>query len=153
VSQGYLAYEFNLLYYTWPLFVPEEWVFCGLDRNGIAITMVASAGFTFFLGLYSSRWWHKLLALGLSALMVHVVLFSMSRGGMLALILTGVAIFVLMPKRPRYLAVALLALVVGGRLAGPTVVKRFQTSFETGGKRDGSAQSRIELWGACVKVM
>jgi O-antigen ligase len=152
LSQGYLAFEFNLQYYTSPFFDPNEWTFASLDRNGIAITMVAASAFAFFLGLHTSSRWQKMLALGVSALMVHVVLFSLSRGGMLALIFTAVIMFVLIPKRPATIAVALLAVAVGLRLAGPMVVQRFGTALEGEGHRDDSAQSRLQLWRACVDV-
>jgi probable O-glycosylation ligase (exosortase A-associated) len=153
VSQGYLAYEFNREYYSVPYFNANEWQFAGLDRNGISITMVASAGFTFFLGLYATRWWQKALALAMFGLSVHVVLFSLSRGGMLALILTGVVIAVLIPKQPKYVLVGLLALAIGWRLAGSSVLERFETVFLNKNARDDSAQSRLELWGACFRVM
>lgn len=154
LCQGYLALEFNRIYYASSGgFDPDEWNFAGLDRNGIAITMVTSAGLTFFLGLYSSKLWQKLLCLGMAALMVHVVLFSLSRGGMLSLIVTAATIVVLIPKKPAYVAVAVLALIVGMRLAGPEVMNRFATVLESEDKRDASAQSRLDLWGTCVKIM
>lgn len=153
LSQGYLAYEFHLLYYAAPWFNVEEWHFGGLDRNGIAITMVASSGLAFFVGLHSERWWQKLLAIGLAAAMTHVVLFSMSRGGMLALVLTGLITFVLLPKRPIYILIFALAVLAGLRLAGPHVWERFSTTFAEGDNRDYSAQSRVDLWAACLRVI
>ncbi len=153
LSHGYLAYEFNLMYYTSPFFDPNDWMFAGLDRNGIAITMVTAAGLAFFLGLDAVRSWQRWLCFALAGLMVHVVLFSMSRGGMLAVVATGVVSFVLIPKRPKTVAVFALAIVVGLSLAGPAVVERFQHTFEDEKDRDASAQGRVELWSACAGVI
>jgi probable O-glycosylation ligase (exosortase A-associated) len=152
LSQGYLAYEFNMQYIGSRGFDPNDWHHGGLDRNGIAITMVTAAGFAFFLGIHAARWWAKLLALALAALMSHVVMFSMSRGGMLSLVVTGVVTFILIPKRPSYIAVFLLAAVLGLRLAGPKVVERFLTTTAEAKTRDESAQSRLELWQALIQV-
>lgn len=150
LSHGYLAYEFNLLYWQWGI-SPYEWMFAAMDNNGIAVTMVAAAGLAFFMGLSVSRWWQKWPCLVLAALMVHVVLFSMSRGGMLALIITGVVTFIFLPKRPVHLLLFLIALLVGLRLAGDMVWERFLTSFAE--EKDASAESRLTLWSQCIEVM
>jgi len=97
VSQGYLAYEFNLRYYD-GFFVAKEFSHGGLDNNGTAITMVTCVGLAFFLGLHADRWWKKAVAFLAAALMAHVVLFSESRGGMLALLISGIMTFLLIPK-------------------------------------------------------
>jgi probable O-glycosylation ligase (exosortase A-associated) len=155
VCEGYLAYEFNMRYLYDYDFDPNGFTFESLDRNGIAITMVTSLGLAGFLGLYAEKLWQRLLVLGLAGLMVHVVLFSMSRGGMLALIVTAGVAFLVVPKKPAYVALFALGLIIGLRLAGPQVWERFGTSFASGetGEREGSAQSRLELWTACFNVM
>jgi probable O-glycosylation ligase (exosortase A-associated) len=151
LSQGYLAFEFNLTYYQ-TYFDPNDWHFGGLDRNGIAITMVTSAGMAFFLGLHEPRWWGKLLALALAALMVHVVLFSLSRGGMLSLLVTAFFTFLLAPKRPLYILVFVVACLVAWRLAGPAVLERFMTATKEEESLDASAQGRLQLWKALAEV-
>jgi O-antigen ligase len=149
ISQGYLAYEFNLRYYN-TVFIPEEFTHAGLDNNSIAITMVTSVGLAFFLGLHSSRWWQKLLAFGLAALMAHVVLFSNSRGGMLSLIVTVAACFILTPKRPLDYLLLLVGVIVLIRLAGPSVQERFMTSFDEKGDR---GEGRLEFWWGCTQAL
>lgn len=152
LAQGYLAYEFNVQYYERGI-IESEFYFGGLDNNGIAITMVTSTGLAFFLGLHESTWWRKALALGLAALMAHVVLFSMSRGGMLALVVTGAMSFLLLPKRPGHYVAFLLAVVLVLRLAGNQVREEFFTSFAEREQQDASAKGRMDLWKACGEAM
>jgi putative inorganic carbon (HCO3(-)) transporter len=151
LCQGYLAYEFNSFYYTGQ-FIAQEWIFGGLDNNGIAITMVTAVGMTFFLGLHVRTWWRKALTLGMAALMAHVILFSMSRGGMLALACTGVVGFLLLPKQPKHYAIFVLGVVLVLRLAGSQVQERFSTTFADEKERDNSAGGRVELWKACWRA-
>ncbi len=153
LSNGYLAYEFNLVYYTWPMFYAPDWHYRGFDNNGIAISMVTTFGPAFFLGLFAERWWQKLLAFTSAALMAHVVMFSMSRGGFLALIATGVVIFILIPRTWKHYLAFALALALAIRLAGPQVLQRFGSAFEHGENLDGSAAGRIEQWYACINAI
>lgn len=150
ISQGYLAYEFNLTFYA-GYFVAWEFNFGGLDNNGIAITMVTSFGLAFFVGMHADRLWQKALAFVSAALMAHVVLFSNSRGGMLALIVTGLVCFFLIPKKPKhYLIFALMVLLIW-RLAGENVQKRFLTAFLTKEEGGDEGTSRKEHWAACLR--
>lgn len=149
--QGYLAYEFNLLYYAGQV-ISTQWSFASLDNNGIAITMVTTLGMAFFLGMHAPSPWQKAIALLAAAMMAHVVLFSLSRGGMLSMIVTGLVAFLLLPKRPRHYLVFAMAVALVVRMAGPQVLSRFDTVFAEKAERDGSAQSRIELTNALVKV-
>jgi O-antigen ligase len=155
VRQGFLAYEFNLTFYAGN-FIPWEFYHGGLDNNGIAITMVTSIGMAFFLGLHSKKWWQRLLALALAALMVHVVLFSNSRGGMVSLIVSSVATLLVLPKKPVYYLVFAVGILVGFRLAGPAVQERFATIFEDPEQEDGKVntkQRRLDHWQACLDSM
>jgi O-antigen ligase len=97
--------------------------------------------------------WQKGLAFVCAALIVHTVLLTFSRGGMLALSITVVVCFVIMPKRPAFLAALLVGLLVTARLAGPEVVARFSTIFVEQEERDYSASSRIGLWRDCFDAM
>lgn len=148
VCQGYLAYEFNATYYAVGI-NDGEWRFRGLDNNGIAIVMDTSIGLALFLALESPRWFQRLLALAAVGLMAHVVLFSMSRGGMLGLCVVGLVGFFLIPKQPKHYVVFFLAVLLVIRLAGPAVRKEFFSSFESGEKRDRSTNTRLMHWKAC----
>jgi probable O-glycosylation ligase (exosortase A-associated) len=152
LCQGYVALEMNLSYYGGFNRV-HEIGFGGMDNNCVAIAMVTGVGLAFFLALSEAIWWRRLLALISAVLMVHTILFSFSRGGLLSLIVTGATAFLLLPKRPKYCAYFLLAVLIGWRLAGQEVVKRFSTAFAAEETRDESAQSRLNLWGTCWKMM
>jgi O-antigen ligase len=123
------------------------------DNNSFAITMVATLGPAIFLGFASPRWWQKALAFGSAAMILHTAQLTFSRGGMLSLIITGIVVLVAMPKRPAYLATLVLVAALGVRLTGPELKARFMSSFASAEDRDGSAQSRLELWQDCVVVM
>jgi O-antigen ligase len=152
LSQGYLAYEFNSLYYAGN-FNEGDFQFRGLDNNGIAITMVTTIGMAFFLGLQAERWWSRIVALVAAALMAHVVLFSMSRGGMLALAVTGLVSFFIIPKQPKHYLAFILGVLLILRLAGPGIRQEFATTFADEEHRDGSASLRTKHWKACVQSM
>ena len=153
LSQAYPAYELNMTYFGGYNQLKEEG-FAGMDNNSYAISLVTCTGLAGFLLWHSERWWQKAIAAGSAAFMGHAVLFSFSRGGMLGLIVLAVVAFAVMPKGPKeYLAFA-LAVAVGLGLAGKEVRERFGTSFaEEDGKREASAESRLDLWAACWDTM
>jgi putative inorganic carbon (HCO3(-)) transporter len=124
-----------------------------MDNNCNAIAMVTCVGLAFFLGLYSSSWWQKALALAAALFMAHAIFFSFSRGAMLALLIVGLVSFALVPKEPKYILLFAVAGLLAARMAGPQVVKRFETAFADSNQRDASAQSRLDLWAACCDTM
>ena len=152
ISQGYVAYEMNLTYYSGFNRI-RELGFGGMDNNCNAIAMVCGAGFAFFLGLAEHKTWRRWMCFLAAALMAHCIMIADSRGGMLALIVTGIVSFLILPKRPIYFAYLLLAVAVGLRLAGPAVWERFETSFASEEERDYSADSRLQLWTACLDII
>jgi probable O-glycosylation ligase (exosortase A-associated) len=152
LCHGYLAYEMNLRYLAGDNVVREQG-FSYMDNNGVAVAMDVAIGFAFFLGMATKRWWLKLLALGSAVAMVHVVLFSFSRGGMLGLAVTGLMAFILIPKTWKHYLVLIVVVLLGFRLAGSEVRDRFMTAFEDPETRDESAQTRLGLWSACFSQM
>lgn len=148
LSQGYVALELNRSYLAGYNRVLDMG-FGGMDNNCNAIAMVAGAGLAFFLGLGEKAWYRKLLCFGMAAMMAHVTMFAMSRGGMLALCITGVVSFVLIPKQPKHYLAFALAVLVGWQMAGPEVTNRFVSAFADEGERDASAQSRVDMWKDC----
>ncbi len=151
LSQGYLAYEFNLAYYTRGI-ISGEFNHGGLDNNGIAMSAVTGMGLAFYMGLNAERRWHSVLAFCCSGLMAHVVLFSNSRGGMVSLIITAVLCFHLTPKRPREYVALVLGILVVWRLAGDGVIARFMTIFGDDSV-DAKGGGRLEFWASCWDML
>ncbi len=152
LSEGYLALGWNQDYFAGVNRL-HEFGFAGMDNNSLAIGLVTVTGLGFFLAIETPRMWAKALALFCTALMVHAIMFSFSRGGLLGLLATGVIGLVLLPKRPVYFLVFGLAVVFGLAAAGPEVRDRFATSFADKGERDASAENRLRYWGYCWDII
>ena len=152
LSNAYAAFEFNLSYFEGTNRLRFQG-FAAMDNNCIAIGLVTCVGLAIFLGLESRKHWIKAVALFSGLLIIHAVLFSNSRGGMIALIISGSVAFLLIPKRPAYYLFFLAGVLVTIRLAGPEVIKRFETAFASGEQRDESAKGRLRYWGYCWKMM
>ncbi|PHR95885.1 MAG: hypothetical protein COA78_29455 [Blastopirellula sp.] len=131
----------------------ELYGWSGLDNNGACIGFVTAAGIAFFLGLGETVWWKRWPAFIFAALLAHTPMFGSSRGGMLGLACIGVASVYLIPKKPIYITYLCLGFIVAGSLAGPRVMEEFATIFAGEEQRDGSADSRIELWKDCTDAM
>ncbi|MDB4731349.1 O-antigen ligase family protein [bacterium] len=156
LSQGYVAYSMNDSYFSG--FNPLDsnvgtGSFGGMDNNCVAIAMVTGCGLAFFFGMHQKIWWRKWLAFILAGLMAHTIMFAFSRGGQLALVVTGATSFYLIDKQPKHFAFFLLAVALGLRMAGPEVRERFYTTFADQTERDASAQSRVDMWKNCIDVM
>ena len=151
LAQGLVGFEMNLSYLHGYNQAHES----GLlgDNNTFAVSLVTVVGPAIFLGLFSEKVWQKALAFLCSAMILHTVLLTFSRGGVLSLIVAGGAVFLIMPKRPGYLLAMGLVAALAIRLTGPQVLARFETSFATAESRDASAQSRLDLWRDCYSVM
>jgi putative inorganic carbon (HCO3(-)) transporter len=149
VCEGYVCFEMNLQYfgnYNYLYFVG----FGGHDNNGAAVGFVTALGVAFFLFLNVDELWKKGIIGGCMALMLHAILFSFSRGAMLATGIGVVLSFFLIKKTAGHYALFALGLVAALFLAGPEVRARFLTSFETKqGRYEASAQSRLDMWGNC----
>lgn len=151
LSEAYVGLEMNLAYLAGWNRAYEG--FGSLDNNGLAVTMVCGAAFALVLGMEAKSLWTKAIAFGGGLGMLHVVLFSFSRGGMVGLIISALAGFWIIPKRPQHVLAFVVAVTLGVSLAGKEVRERFMSSFAEGEERDASAQSRIELWKDCLEIM
>jgi probable O-glycosylation ligase (exosortase A-associated) len=151
LCQGHVAAELNWDYYHGYYRALEEG-YGVMDNNCVAIAMVTCFGLAFFMGLGRGRWWGRVVALLAAALIGNVILFSFSRGGILALFVTGGVTFFLLPRRwPNYLIFA-AAVAAGVCLMDADMWSRFLTSFggETG--LEASAASRLVLWRNCLSL-
>jgi putative inorganic carbon (HCO3(-)) transporter len=151
-TEGYVAFELNLTYRNGINRVWNEG-FGGMDNNSVAIGMVTGVGLAFFLGLGAKNILAKLIAFGSAMMMAHVVLFSFSRGGMVALAITGFVGFLITPRRPIHYAFFAASLVIILALSGQEVRNRFVTVFAEKEERDKSAESRLSLWRDNIDVM
>jgi probable O-glycosylation ligase (exosortase A-associated) len=152
LSEGYVAFEFNLSYLSGYNRLWEEG-FGNMDNNCNAIALVCCTGVGFFLAVHTKEWWLKALGFGAVAVMVNAIFFSYSRGGILALFITLPVVFLLIPKRPKDYLFFLMAVLLVVRLAGAEVMARFDTVFATAEERDASATSRLRLWEGCWDSM
>ncbi|MCH8924405.1 MAG: O-antigen ligase family protein, partial [Planctomycetes bacterium] len=153
LSQSFLAYEVNVSYFVDGFNRMAQMGIVGIDNNVASIAMATAAGLAFFLSLDADKLWQRALAAVCGVLLVHAVLMSDSRGGMLALVCTAVVSFVLLPKKPKHYVLFAAALLISLRLAGPDARERFTTTFVESEERDTSAQSRVDLWADCWDVM
>jgi O-antigen ligase len=152
LSEAYVAWEMNLSYFS-GFNQLQELGFGGMDNNCNVIAMVTCLGLAFFLGLGAPRWWQRVIAFGSAAVLTHAVFIAFSRGGMVAMIVSGVASFFLIPKRFWHYVFFAAAVVVVLRMAGPEVRARFSTTFSSAEERDSSAGMRIRHWKACEDSM
>jgi probable O-glycosylation ligase (exosortase A-associated) len=151
LSQAYVGFEMNLMYLKGYNIAADG--FGGMDNNCFAASLVASIGPAIALVIVSKTWWERLLAATSAALILHTLLLTFSRGGMVGLLAVGAVAFVMMPKRPKYLAVLALVALLAIRLTGPQLMTRYASTFADQAERDGSAESRIDLWRDCLKVV
>ncbi|MFN9717226.1 MAG: O-antigen ligase family protein [Planctomycetota bacterium] len=153
VCEGYVAMEMNLWYfkgfnYLW------EIGFGGVDNNSAAIGLVTALGVAFFLFLNEEQLWKKAIIAGCAAFMGHAILFSFSRGAMLAtVIFAGISFFIIKKSITHY-AIFGVGVVMAMVLAGPQVRDRFFETFaQNNGVREASAQSRLDLWRDCFTLL
>jgi probable O-glycosylation ligase (exosortase A-associated) len=152
LSLGYVGFEENLNYLKG--FNTAQAGFGGMDNNFFGLSLVTTLGPAIALTLASRRWWSRLLAAASTALILHTILLTFSRGAMVGLIAIGVAAFVMMPKRPKNVAALLVVALLAARLTGPELFARYSTAFVASSEeRDRSAESRLDLWKDCLVVI
>jgi O-antigen ligase len=148
LSHAYLAYDFNLAYFG-GFNRLKEVGFGALDNNCMGIALVTCCGLGGFMVLSRGPLWQKGLITLSVGLMIHTILFSNSRGAMLGLIVLAGTSFIVMPKRPVYFFLLLLAIGATLSVTGDSVWARFNSSFGT--ERDSSAESRVVMWNLCLR--
>ncbi|MGC4081738.1 MAG: O-antigen ligase family protein [Vicinamibacterales bacterium] len=151
LSQGYVGFEQNLSYIRGYNAAAEG--FGGMDNNCFGVSLVTVVGVAVALVMTSRRWYERVAAVSAAALILHTILLTFSRGAMVGMVIVGVTAFVLLPKRPKYLAVMLAVALVAAKLTGPQLLARYSTVVSSDEQRDGSAQSRLDLWKDALKVI
>lgn len=152
LAEGYVGFEMNWTYLRTGA-NPASIGFGGMDNNFFAVTLVTVVSLAFTLALVTERWYERGLAAFAGLLMLHTVLLTFSRGAMVGMLATGAMAFILMPKRPTNVAALVVVLLIAIRLTGPELAARYNSSFVSEGERDGSAESRVELWMDCLRVV
>jgi probable O-glycosylation ligase (exosortase A-associated) len=150
-SCAFLAYEANLMYLQHFDFEHGHWF--SLDNNSVSILMMTSFGLALILALEETVLWRRILCLGIAAAMAHVPMFGASRGGMMGACVAAITAVIITPKNRHTWMMIVVGAVIAFVLVGPSVVARFDTAFKPAGERDGSAQSRIDLWRDCIDAM
>ena len=151
--QGYVAFELNRWYfggfnYLW------EIGFAGLDNNSMAIGLVTALGVAFFLFFYETSYVRRFVITACAAFIGHAILFSFSRGAMLATVIFAVVSFFIIRKTTLHYTVFGGGLLMAVLLAGPQVRERFFETFASeNGVREASAQSRLDLWRDCATLL
>ena len=153
VCQGYVSLELNLYYFSGYNYLWEQG-FASLDNNSMAIGLVTTLGVAFFLFFYETSMIRRAIIAGCAAFIGHAILFSFSRGAMLATaICLGISFFIIRKTTLHY-AVYALGIIVALFTAGPQVRDRFMETFaQENGVREASAQSRLDLWRDCITLL
>jgi len=151
LAMGYVSFEMNLEYWRGYNIAGEG--FGGMDNNCFGVALVATIGPAIALGLGAKNWYERMGAAVCAVLILHTTLLTFSRGAMVGLLVVGATAFIMMPKRPKYLAVLALVGLLAIRLTGPQLMARYATTVAESEERDGSSESRIDLWRDCIKLL
>lgn len=152
LCQGYVSFEQNINYAIKGYNTAADG-FGGMDNNCFGVSLVSVLGPAIALVLSSRTWLTRGLAAASAALILHTTLLTFSRGSLIGLLALLLVAFVMMPKRPKYLATVLVAVLIFARFTGPQLAARYATTFASADDRDASAESRIDLWRDCLLVV
>jgi putative inorganic carbon (hco3(-)) transporter len=150
LAQGYVGFEMNLAYMKGYNLAGDG--FAGMDNNCFGVALVSTVGPALALVLGAKKMWERVLGTAAAALMLHTILLTFSRGALVGLLVVGATAFIIMPKRPKYVAALALALIVGVRFTGPQLAERYSSAFASADERDSSSESRLDLWKDCFDI-
>jgi hypothetical protein len=152
LCQGYVSLDMNRMYLDGYNRAHLEG-FGGMDNNSLGISLLTVLGGGLGLALSSTSLIAKAVAGGVTLLILHTILLTFSRGAFVGLLAVGIAAVVIFPKKPKYLAPVAIAALIVLQLIGPELSERLGTTFAPREERDGSAESRFELWKDCFTVV
>jgi probable O-glycosylation ligase (exosortase A-associated) len=152
LTQGYVGLEQNINYLVKGYNTAGEG-FGGMDNNCFGVSLVTVLGPAIALMVSSKTWTTRCLAGLAAAMILHTTLLTFSRGAMLGLIAVAITAFVMMPKRPKYIGALVLTGLISAQFIGPQLAERYSSTFASAEERDGSAESRIDLWKSCLEVI
>jgi putative inorganic carbon (HCO3(-)) transporter len=152
-TQGYVCLDMNRTYLEQGYNRAFAEGFGGMDNNSFAISVLTTIGAAFALAMSAKTYTAKAIATGAMLLMLHTILLTFSRGAFVGLLAVAVAAIVLMPKRPKYFGAIIVVALIAFRLTGPELSARLGTTFAPREERDGSAESRLDLWKDTLSVV
>jgi putative inorganic carbon (HCO3(-)) transporter len=151
-AQGYVGYEMNSSYYQKGYNWAQDVGFGGMDNNCFGISLVATIGPALALAVAARSWMARGAAIACSVLILHTILLTFSRGAMVGLLVVFVAAALIVPKRPKQVLAIVALFLITLQLTGKELKQRFDSAFAEEGERDGSAESRLELWKDCLEI-
>jgi len=145
----YAAYEINYFYFVDNFMYLQQRGYGGLDNNGGALVVAMAVPMAYFAWEANRRWfrWGFLLVI---PLLVHALMLSFSRGGMLALGATALPVLL----RSRHKMLLLAVYLVLGVFVAATAGKELQERFMSIGseEKDDSAKSRLTTWAIAIRM-
>jgi probable O-glycosylation ligase (exosortase A-associated) len=142
-SAVYAAYEINFFYFVDHVMLLQQRGYGGLDNNGAALIVAMAVPMAYFAWEANRRWfrWGFLLVI---PILVHALMLSFSRGGMVALGLTAIPVW-FRCRNKWFLTSVYLCL---GAFVVASAGKELQERFFSISKNDAdeSAQSRFTTW-------
>ena len=154
VATSYNALQINLDYFQTGLsrYAYRNWGSYGLDNNTLAILMCPTIAISLGLAVSERSTWRRYLYFTAAVLVGHQIMLSMSRGAMIGA-LPGLAFICWKaPRTKQNTTSAVLFVTCTIMLAGPSITKEFLSSFKGGDQRDSSAESRLYLWEAGLRI-
>jgi probable O-glycosylation ligase (exosortase A-associated) len=148
-SAVYAAYEINLYYFVDVVMYLQQRGYGGLDNNGAALIVAMAVPLAYF-AWEASRHWTRWGFLMVIPVLVHALMLSFSRGGMLSLIVAGGPIWL----RTRHKVFLSIVYFVLGLFVLATAGKELQERFFSISKQDAdeSAQSRWTTWSIAIRM-
>ena len=152
LAEGYVGFEMNNDYYMKSYNTASTGFGVG-DNNFFGLSLVTVLGPAVALAISSRTWTQRLLAAAAAAFILHTVLLTFSRGAMVGLLAVAATALIIIPKRPKYMLPVLATIGLGVWLTGPELAERYMTTFAPAEERDGSSESRLDLWADCLLVI
>lgn len=152
LSAGYLCMELISSYFAGYNLTEDG--FGGQGRAVLGAGFNCCIWLAFFIAINEKIvWWQRLTAAACGLSIGNAICITFSRGAMLGFLVAGAIIFILIKKSARHYLGFGAAVIIAAILAGPQVRDRFAMIFASKQERDGSAQSRIDLWGNCLTLI
>ena len=145
IGRGWNAFNVNQLYLENGFIVVDDFMWNYLDNNTYSISTVPMMAFSASLAVCATKLWQRGLAGFIFAMQMHQLMILQSRGTMIGGLLLGTLAVIFMPKTYKAISFVVGATIVGALMAGPSVLKEFNSSCGDQGQLDASAESRYYL--------